>query len=167
MEGSLPVRSNTPIPGTFPSGLGGRILMLSASTLIGGGFATALLVVGVQEAGDASWLLIGVSAPLLGCYFWAWIRVWRVGATIRDHDVTFTSWSGVQTIAKEDVERWSAEPYSGFFSVVGWPVAGGFLQPGELLVDLADGSRHRVPGTATLRTTAREQARFLNDWSRR
>lgn len=139
--------------------------MLVASTFVVGGLATALMIMGLTDP-EAKWWLIGVSTPVLLAYVWAWVRVWRVGVVIGEREVTVISWFTVMRLSRSGIERWSAESYTGVFFVLGWPVAGGRLEPGVLMVDLKNGVRHQVAGTATLRATARDQARYLNGWVR-
>lgn len=137
--------------------------MLLASTFVGGGLGTAVMIMGLTHPDSMGWL-IGVSAPVLLAYAWAWVRIWRVGVVIRESEVTVTSWFAVRRFSRESVERWSVGPYTGAFYVLGWPIAAGRLEPGVLTVDLVNGGRQQVSGTATMRTTARAQARCLNEW---
>lgn len=139
--------------------------MLSVSTLIVGGAAIAILVIGLVSGGEI-WLFVPFAASVLIAYFWAWIRVWRVGFKIYDDEVVATSWFTVTTFRRDNLVRWSSESYTGVFYVLGWPIASGRLEAGIVTVDLADGVRRDGRGTATLRTTARDQARFLNGWLR-
>lgn len=60
--------------------------------------------------------------------------------------------------------RWSAQSYTGWLYIIGWPVAGGGLEPGILHVSTTDGERLVVHGTVAFRRTVRVQALALNDW---
>lgn len=139
--------------------------MLFASTLVVGGLSAAMMIVGIGLRSDG-WFLVGISAPVFGLYIWAWIRVWRIGLGFEEEGVVARSWFSTTRYANDDLERWSAEPYTGVLYVLGWPVAGGALEPGILNVDLRDGTRRPVAGSVTFRTTARAQARVLNERSR-
>ena len=139
--------------------------MLFASTLVVGGLSAAVMIVGIGLRSDG-WFLVSISAPVLGLYIWAWIRVGRIGVRFEDEGVVAKSWFSTTRYANNDLERWSAEPYTGVLYVLGWPVAGGALQPGILNVDLRDGTRRPMAGSVTFRTTARAQARVLKERSR-
>lgn len=141
------------------------MLILSASTLLVGGLAVAMFVIGLTS-GTGAWLLIGISTPILITYSWAWIRVWRVGVVIRDDKVVITSWFSSECLGRREMSWWSSDSYTRVLFVLGWPVAGGALEPGVLSVDLVDGTRRQVAGTVSLRSSVRAQARFLNAWLR-
>lgn len=138
-------------------------MILSASTLIGGLGSVAGTVIALT-GGGLSWLVSLLSVPLAAVYVASWVRFPFVGITLTPDEAVFTSWWRTRRVKKEDVVRWYSDSYTGVLNVVGWPVASGAAEAGQVCLETADGERRSIPGTVTWRSTALKQARALNEW---
>lgn len=134
--------------------LGGSSLFLGACPLI------LLLSPAANMPAVATVIAFGALAVCL----WLWVRVLATGIRVEDDRVSVTSWWTKRGYSRLTVARFRAEPYYGFFFVLGWTVYGGSLQSGELVLETQNGRQVRLGGTVCNLRTARRTAESLNRW---
>lgn len=105
-----------------------------------------------------------IAVLLASAYLWLWLGFFLPTVAITRDEVRLRSWFATYSYRRDEVERFSAESYTGWFYVVGWPVAGGALEPGVLTVKTVDRKVVRVSGTLSWRRSAQALAADLNEW---
>lgn len=145
-----------------PTGRGGRAVALAASTCIGGGVFFAVFMIGALSGTVLAPVLLLIGAGGVVVYGWLWLRFPWVGVWVDGEWIVVRSWWTSMCVPCDGVVRVRAESYSGWFYVVGLPIAGGVLELGALSLDTSDRGVVRLGGTVTWLRSARAQARALN-----
>ncbi len=149
-----------PLDQAFRRGRAGRARRLGVASLFIGVLPAAVLL-NYSSASMPS-VLIWFSAIALPLCMWLWIRLPFTGVTLTSSHVVATSWWSRRKYERGAVERFRAEPYTGFFFVFGWTVYDGRFESGHLVLEFADGRRRPLGGTVCNRRVAREIAEALN-----
>lgn len=126
------------------------------------GICPLILLLG--HAADAPVVAMVIAVGALAVCLLLWVRVFLTGLRVAEEHVRVTSWLSRREYRRRAVARFRAEPYYGFFFVLGWTVYGGRLQSGELILEFQSGRRVRLGGTACNLRTARRIAESLNRW---
>lgn len=144
------------------TGRAGRAGRLAVASIIIG--ALPILVLMNQNAVGMPAILVWYSLVSLPVCAWMWIRLPFTGVSVEADGVVITSWWSRRSYDRRAIERFRAEPYTGFFFVLGWTVYDGRFESGHLKVDLVDGSSRSLGATVCNRRVARENAEALNQW---
>lgn len=143
-----------PLDQAFRRGRAGRARRLGVASLFIGVLPAAVLL-NYSSASMPS-VLIWFSAIALPLCMWLWIRLPFTGVTLTSSHVVATSWWSRRKYERGAVERFRAEPYTGFFFVFGWAVYDGRFESGHLVLEFADG-RRRPLGGDRLQSTRRSR----------
>lgn len=92
-----------------------------------------------------------------------WVRFPATGLYLDDDVIVVKSWWSTKRYPRSTLQRCRAEPYGGFFFILGWPVSGGMLQSGEILLE-AGGYVRTAGGTVTSLGVTVKQAEIVNRW---
>lgn len=145
-----------------PSGRLGRNTRLAA--------ASGLIMATVFLPAALLWLQQGlhgfafIAVAILTALGWAWIRAPFVRISMLEDAMVVRSWWTKHEIPREEVRVVRAQTYGGFFYMVGWPVASGVLESGELVIETSQGTERTLPGSVTSLLIAKQQAGALNRW---
>lgn len=104
---------------------------------------------------------LGVSVGLFLAALW--VRFPAMGLYVDGDDLVARSWWSTRRYARSTMQRCRADEYGGLFFLFGWPVSGGQLQSGHIVLE-AGGVCHTLGGTVTSLEAARKQAEAINRW---
>ena len=105
-----------------------------------------------------------IAIAILATLGWLWTRAPFVRISMLEDALLVRSWWTKQEIRREEVRVVRAQTYGGFFYMVGWPVASGVLESGELVIETSQGTERTLPGSVTSFLIAKQQAGELNRW---
>ncbi|MFJ4223944.1 hypothetical protein [Microbacterium sp. NPDC089695] len=138
-----------------------RMRRLGGSSVFLGICPSVFLLVSSSSAPAVATL---VAVGTLALCLWLWIRVAVTGVRATADQFNVTSWWRRRVYSRRAAARFRAEPYYGWFFVLGWTVNAGRAQSGELVMEMRSGRRVRLGGTVCNLRTARRIAENLNQW---
>jgi len=146
-----------------PKGNWGRVAILLSSSVLGVGGLLAIAIFVLTQVPSLWPALVPLSAGLLA-YTWLWTRLPFLRLVVTDRELVIVSWWRTHQIPVGDVVRVWPDAYTGYFYVIGWPVASGVLEAGAVFVEARVNNvsvTFRAP--VLLRSTATAQARSINN----
>jgi hypothetical protein len=106
-------------------------------------------------------VLTGIGVGLLLTLLW--VRLPRTGLYIQGDTLIAKCWWSTKRFQRDELVRSRSEPYSGWFYVFGWPVPGGVLQSGHVVLETPR-MTYELGGTVTSMGAARRQSEAINRW---
>lgn len=144
------------------TGRAGRARRLAVASIFLG--AVPIIVLINHDALNMPDALIWYSLTALPVCAWLWVRLPFTGVYVNADVVLVSSWWSRRRYHRRTIERFRAEPYAGFFFILGWTVYDGRFESGHLRAEFVDGKVRSMGATVCNRRVARQNAESLNQW---